>query len=95
MSDGYERGRAFNTALLAGVLAARGEVDEACHVGTEAVRLSAQLRSVRSTAYIADVAKRLSNYRCSPAVADFYAAAMDLGYPITTWQANWTTGSGA
>jgi transcriptional regulator with XRE-family HTH domain len=95
MSDGYERGRAFNTALLAGVLATRGEVDEACHVGTKAVRLSAQLRSVRSTAYIADVTKRLINYRDSPVVADFYSVAMELGYPIATWQASWTTEPGA
>ncbi|WP_245633818.1 helix-turn-helix domain-containing protein [Amycolatopsis jejuensis] len=63
MSDGYDRGKLFNTALLASALADQRRVDEACASAKAAVRMAGSVRSVRATAYLGDVARRLAPYR--------------------------------
>ena len=63
MSDGYDRGKLFNTALLASALADQRRVGEACASATTAVRMAGSVRSVRATAYLTDVARRLAPYR--------------------------------
>lgn len=63
MSDGYDRGRMFNTALLASVLADQGRVDEAVTTGTQALKLASRVRSSRTTKYLSEVAERLQPYR--------------------------------
>jgi hypothetical protein len=54
MTDGYERGLLFNTALLASTFGRSCRVDEACAKATTAVRMSNHVRSVRGGAYLAD-----------------------------------------
>jgi hypothetical protein len=58
MTDGYDRGRLFNTALLSSVLADQRRVEEACDTGSQAVAMAGTLRSVRVTAYLDDIARR-------------------------------------
>ncbi|HVV12090.1 helix-turn-helix transcriptional regulator [Amycolatopsis sp.] len=62
MSDGYDRGKLFNTALVASTLADQRRVDEACGYGMKAVRMAGKVRSVRATAYLTDVARRLAPF---------------------------------
>jgi hypothetical protein len=59
MSDGYERGRLFNTALLASTLVDQHQVEQACATASLAIKMAATVRSVRAVAYLADVGKRL------------------------------------
>jgi hypothetical protein len=82
MSDGYERGRLFNTALLASILADLRRVDEACAYGVVAVRMTGTVRSVRSAAYLADLARRLTSYRTAVAVQSLYRHMIDAGIPV-------------
>jgi transcriptional regulator with XRE-family HTH domain len=82
MSDGYKRGRLFNTALLASILADQRRVDEAAALGMEAVRMAGTVRSVRGAAYLADVATRLGKFSASPCVADLYDAMIEAGIPV-------------
>jgi hypothetical protein len=81
MSDGYERGRLFNTALLASTLADQRRVDEACAVGISAVQMTGAVRSVRSAAYLADVGRRLAPFSADPAVRSFYGQMTAAGLP--------------
>ncbi|SED26829.1 Helix-turn-helix domain-containing protein [Amycolatopsis tolypomycina] len=81
MDDGYERGRLFNTALLASTLADQGRVDEACVEATAAVRMSEQVRSIRGGAYLADVGRRLSPYRGDRRVRALYTQMDAAGVP--------------
>ena len=69
MSDGYERGRMFNTALLASVLADSGSVEESVLVARDAVRMAGRVRSARAQGYLRDVATRLAPYRAHTDVA--------------------------
>lgn len=62
MLDGYDRGRLFNTALLASVLAEKGEVDEAVTLARSAAQMTGQIRSSRAHKYLRDVAMRLLPY---------------------------------
>jgi len=82
MCEGYERGRLFNTALLASVLADLGRVDEACALGTEATQMASEVRSVRSMAYLADLAHRLGRFQRDPEVAGLYVQMVDAGIPV-------------
>jgi transcriptional regulator with XRE-family HTH domain/tetratricopeptide (TPR) repeat protein len=82
MSDRYKRGRLFNTALLASILADQRRVDEAAALGMEAVGMAGTVRSVRGAAYLADVAARLGKFSASPRVADLYRAMIDAGVPV-------------
>lgn len=82
MSDGYERGRLFNTALLASIVADLGRVGEACSFGVEATQMANEVRSVRSMAYLADLARRLDRFKRNPEVVDLYALMVDAGIPV-------------
>jgi tetratricopeptide (TPR) repeat protein len=70
MSDGYDRGRVFNTALLAGILADQAKVDEAASYATSAIKISEGMRSARVTHYLRDVYQRLSVYKTSQSVIE-------------------------
>jgi tetratricopeptide (TPR) repeat protein/transcriptional regulator with XRE-family HTH domain len=70
MSDGYDRARVFNMALLAGVLADQGKVEEAVAYTHKAVALSDGMRSARTTFYIRDVFQRLKSFKDSSQVAN-------------------------
>ena len=82
MSDGYERGRLFNTALLASIVADLGRVDEACSLGAEATQMANHVRSVRSMAYLADLARRLSRFKQDREVVGLYGRMVDAGIPV-------------
>jgi len=84
MSDGYERGRMFNTALLASTLADQGKVDEACALGQRAVEMANTVRSTRSTTYLDDLGGRLQPFAGTPYVRDLYGAmaASGLATPL-------------
>ncbi|HEX4725906.1 MAG TPA: helix-turn-helix domain-containing protein [Pseudonocardiaceae bacterium] len=81
MSDGYERGKLFNTALLASTLADQRRVEEACSVGMRAVGMAGSLRSVRSAAYLADVGRRLAPFHTNADVRSLYEQMADTGIP--------------
>ncbi|MFD2399918.1 XRE family transcriptional regulator [Prauserella oleivorans] len=78
MTDGYERGRLFNTALLASTLADQRRVEEACVEGGRAVAMIHQVRSVRATAYLSDLARRLAPFNTGD-VRDLYQQMHDVG----------------
>ncbi|WP_173126891.1 helix-turn-helix domain-containing protein [Kibdelosporangium persicum] len=82
MSDGYERGRLFNTALLASTLADQRRVEEACVTASLAIRMTGTVRSVRTVAYLADVGKRLEPCRTSAAVIRLYQHMTRAGIPV-------------
>lgn len=67
MTEGYERGRFFNTALLASTLADQRRVEEACETATAAMAMASVLRSSRASAYLADIARRLTPHLGTPA----------------------------
>jgi hypothetical protein len=79
MSDGYDRGRLFNTALLSSILADQRRVEEACVTGSQAVDMAASVRSVRVTAYLRDVARRLAPYRAEAQVKDLFEQMATAG----------------
>jgi hypothetical protein len=82
MSEGYDRGRLFNTALLSSVLADQRRVEEACETGSRAVALASGVRSVRVTAYLEDVARRLAPYRADGRVRSLYDEMVAMGIPV-------------
>ncbi|WP_233223441.1 helix-turn-helix transcriptional regulator [Amycolatopsis sp. CA-128772] len=81
MSEGYDRGRLFNTALLASTLADQGRVDEACAEATKAVRMSEDVRSIRGSAYLADVGRRLARHKDDRRVRWLYSRMKSAGVP--------------
>lgn len=81
MSDGYERGRLFNTALLASTLADQRRIGEACELGASAVRMTHTVRSVRSAAYLADVGRRLGPFNRDARVRSLFALMAEAGLP--------------
>lgn len=82
MSEGYDRGRMFNTALLAGVLADRGQVDEAVAVAQDALTLASGVRSRRAEAYLTDVAHRLRDHANDPRVRTLYKGLAARQIPV-------------
>lgn len=72
MTEGYERGRIFNTALLASTLADQGQVDEAVAEAKRAVQMGGTMRSSRVTGYFTDVAVRLGPFREDPSVQQLF-----------------------
>ncbi|GGM45099.1 hypothetical protein GCM10012275_15200 [Longimycelium tulufanense] len=82
MSEGYDRGKLFNTALLASILADQRRIEEACATGAEAVAMTPMISSVRTLAYLADVGQRLAPYRSEPAVITLYALMKRSGIPV-------------
>jgi transcriptional regulator with XRE-family HTH domain len=82
MTDGYDRGRLFNTALLSSVLADQRRVEEACEAGTIAVGMAGSVRSVRVIAYLRDVARRLAPYRTDTQVRDLFGQFAAAGVTV-------------
>lgn len=82
MSAGYDRGKLFNTALLASILADLREIEEACAVGRDALRLGHKLQSARTRLYLQDFAKRLHRHQAVPVVAQLgdELAAMGISF---------------
>jgi transcriptional regulator with XRE-family HTH domain/tetratricopeptide (TPR) repeat protein len=66
MSDGYERGRLFNTVLLARVHADAGELDAACELGRRSVAMARKIRSARGLRYLADLRRQLEPHATVP-----------------------------
>lgn len=82
MTAGYERGRMFNTALLASTLADQGQVAEATTHGRTAVHLAGAMRSVRTTAYLSEVAERLAPYQADNDVKSLYKQMASQKIPL-------------
>lgn len=82
MSDGYERGRMFNTALLASILADSGSVEESVSVARDAVRMAGRVRSARAQGYLRDVATRLAPYRTHADVASLLRDMVSAGVNV-------------
>ncbi|WP_240519727.1 twin-arginine translocation signal domain-containing protein [Amycolatopsis antarctica] len=89
MSDGYERGRLFNTALLASILADQRRIDESCALGVSAVNMTETVRSIRSASYLADLGDRLAPFRDDPQVRGLYEHMTDAGLPTPTRSTRW------
>jgi len=73
MDGRYVRGRAFNLALLATVHAQQGEPERACTIGTEALTLTAELKSARATDYVRKLQSQLAPHAKAPTVRRFNA----------------------
>ena len=84
MSAGYERGKLFNTALLASILADQRRIDESCALGMRAVGMTRTVRSMRSSSYLADLGSRLAPYRGDPQVRGLYEQMTNAGLPVPT-----------
>ncbi|MEB3371294.1 helix-turn-helix transcriptional regulator [Saccharopolyspora mangrovi] len=82
MSAGYERGKLFNTALLASILAELREIDEACAVGRDALQLGRKLQSARTVVYLQDFATRLRRHQAAPAVAELASELAAIGISL-------------
>jgi transcriptional regulator with XRE-family HTH domain len=82
MSDGYDRGRLFNTVLLASTIADQRRVEEACEVGLHAVQMSDAVRSVRVVYNLADLGHRLGTFQGTPAVRTLFTEMSKRGIPI-------------
>lgn len=68
--DRYARGRAFNLSLLAHSLAQAGDVEQACHVGHEAIAAVAHLKSSRAIDYLHRFRQALNPATSSRAVQE-------------------------
>ncbi len=79
MTDGYDRGRLFNSALLATILADQRQLEESCVLGMEATRLANSVRSVRGTSYLQNLADRLSPYRDVGLVNSLFDRMIEIG----------------
>ncbi len=77
MSAGYQRGRAFNLAILAAAVVDQ-DPREAVRIGTEALEIAAGLSSRRSWSYLRDVRQRLIAYAELPEVAAFRRQVLEL-----------------
>lgn len=81
MSDGYDRGKLFNLSLLASTLADQRHVEEACATASAAVRMTDDVRSIRSAAYLADVSRRLAPFNTAPVVRGLLDEMREAGIP--------------
>ncbi|GAA1711574.1 hypothetical protein GCM10009745_69590 [Kribbella yunnanensis] len=79
MTDGYERGRLFNSALLASILADQRRIEEACALGSEATALARSVRSMRGTSYLQDLGKRLEPYQGVAIVGTLFEGMIEIG----------------
>lgn len=82
MSEGYDRGRAFNLCLLAGVLADKGELEEATTHAELALQMTGSIRSFRMQRYLADVARRLAPYKDQERVRRYLRQLSQRGVPL-------------
>jgi hypothetical protein len=68
MSDGYERGRLFNTTLLASAHVDIGNIDVACELGEQALEMAGGIQSWRTMAKLEELVAQLQPHRRMPAV---------------------------
>jgi transcriptional regulator with XRE-family HTH domain len=78
MKAGYERGRAFNLALLAHGHALNGDAEEAVRVGSLAADSAASMTSMRAIGYVQEIAAELKPYDSVPGVKEFRKRARYL-----------------
>jgi len=79
MSEGYERGRLFNTVLLARIRADGGELDAACELGRQSVIMARGIRSARGRGYLADLRRQLEPHAAVPQVRELREQIRSLG----------------
>lgn len=82
MNEGYQRGRLFNTALLASILADQGKVEEATSYAAIAVKMGRNMQSTRTVAYLRDTGQRLLPYRDHTTVQRVYQQMKAAGVAI-------------
>lgn len=82
MTDGYERGKTFNLALLAGVLADCGQVDESVATAEKAMTMANGVRSIRAVSYMTDVASRLARFDRESKVQQLYKSMTKQRMPV-------------
>jgi tetratricopeptide (TPR) repeat protein len=68
MTDGYERGRLFNTTLLASAHADLGNIDAAVELGERALDMAGSVRSWRTRTRLEDLGRQLHPHGRMPAV---------------------------
>lgn len=79
MSDGYDRGRLFNTALLATILADAGQVDESVSTARDAVQMAGRVRSVRAQGYLREAGTRLLPYSSHSGARELFREMREAG----------------
>jgi len=79
MSEGYERGRLFNTVLLARIHVDRGDLDAACELGLRSVAMAGGIRSARGRGYLADLGRRLEPHAAAPQVRELREQIHSMG----------------
>ncbi|MDX2972358.1 helix-turn-helix domain-containing protein [Kribbella solani] len=79
MTEGYERGRLFNTALLATILADQRRLEESCALGMEATTLASSVRSMRGTSYLQDLGAHLAPYQNVNRVNALFESMIEIG----------------
>jgi transcriptional regulator with XRE-family HTH domain len=82
MNDGYDRGRLFNTVLLASTIADQRRVEEACEIGICAVQMLDSVRSVRVMFNVADLGQRLVAFQETPQVRALFDAMNERGVQV-------------
>jgi|GEM_PF-3801477 len=58
------------------------DVEQAASTGALAVQMAGQVRSVRTTAYLSDVAMRLRRHEATPAVQQLFKRMTAAGIPL-------------
>jgi hypothetical protein len=86
MAEGFERGRLFNTALLANILAVQGKVDEAAAQTVTAVEMLEGMTSARSIKYLTGVAHKLAPFARNPAAQQALEQLRTAGVPLVSQQ---------
>jgi transcriptional regulator with XRE-family HTH domain len=81
MSEGYERGRLFNTVLLARIHADCGELDQACELGRRSVLMASGIRSARGRGYLNGLRRQLELHAAVPQVRELREQIHALGAP--------------
>lgn len=79
MSEGYERGRLFNTVLLARIHADSGELDAACELGRRSVAMASSIRSARARGYLVELRRTLERHSAVPQVQELRDQIRSLG----------------
>ncbi|MGH2941611.1 MAG: helix-turn-helix domain-containing protein [Solirubrobacteraceae bacterium] len=79
MSEGYERGRLFNTVLLARIHADNDDLDAACELGRRSVTMASGIRSARGRGYLADLRRGLDLRAAVPEVRELREQIRSLG----------------
>jgi transcriptional regulator with XRE-family HTH domain len=79
MSEGYERGRLFNTVLLARIHADHGELDRACELGRRSVVMASGIRSARGRGYLDALRRQLEPHTAVPEVQELRDRIHALG----------------